>query len=318
MRAPFLLEAAMVFPVADAHCDFLYGAVQSGYDIANRKPVQVTALSELLAGHVSMQFFACWTDTSLRTSPLHQCVAMIDAYRRMLKANDALVPFTKDFDPASGKIASVLTIEGGEAVEGSLAVLRTLHALGVRAMTLTWNESNELSGAAMQKNRRGLTTLGREIIAEMNRIGVAVDLAHLSDAGIDDVLSISTQPVFASHSNARSVFPSPRSLSDAQIKEIAKQGGVIGVNFYSKQLTDRPVAVIDDIVRQILHIVSVGGENCCAIGSDFDGMQRYPKGLETAAGFPLLLDALLNSGLPAETVAKIAYWNLHNYISKFA
>lgn len=307
----------MVFPVADAHCDFLYGAVQSGFDIGRRAPGQVTAISEMQAGHVALQFFACWIDTSLKTPPLHQCVAMIDAYCRMLKNNAELVPFTRDFDPNSGRIATVLTIEGGEATEGSLAVLRTLHALGVRAMTLTWNECNELSGAAMQKNRRGLTTLGREIVAEMNRVGIAVDLAHLSDAGIEDVLSISTKPVFASHSNARSVFDTPRSLTDEQIRAIARQGGVIGVNFYNKQLTARPVALIEDIVKQVLHIVKIGGADCCAIGSDFDGMQRYPKGLASARGLPDLMNALLDAGLSEAEVSKIAYWNLHRYIAQF-
>lgn len=307
----------MLYPVADAHCDFLYGAVHSGFDIEKPKNLQVTSLQNFRAGHVALQFFACWIDTALRTPPLHQCVSMVDAYRRMLRDHDELVPFTRDFDPASGKTACLLTIEGGEAVEGSLAVLRILYSLGIRAMTLTWNESNELSGAAMQRTHRGITTLGRDIILEMNRIGMAIDLAHLSDAGIEDVLSYSSQPVFASHSNARSVFASPRSLTDEQIRAIGRQGGVIGINFYNKQLTAKPIACMDDIVKQICHVVKIGGIDCCAIGSDFDGMQRYPKDLENASGFPALMAALKTVGFSDDEIGKIAYWNLHHYISQF-
>lgn len=307
----------MIFPVADAHCDFLYGMVNSGYNISLSVSPQVTSLENFEKGHVALQFFACWIDTKLRSGPLHQCISMIDAFQRMLEENKSLVPFTGDFDPASGKTACLLTIEGGEAIEGSLSALRVLYSLGVRAMTLTWNESNELSGAALQRNHRGLTRLGLEVIREMNQIGMAIDLAHLSDAGIDDVLAYSTQPVFASHSNARSVFKAARSLTDDQIRHISRMGGVIGINFYNRQLSNQPVACIDDIVKHILHVVKVGGVDCCAIGSDFDGMPVYPRDLPNASAFPALMEALLREGLSIEEVQKIAYWNLHNYIAQF-
>ena len=307
----------MNFPVADGHCDYLYGAVQYGYDLKKPKRDQSIALAPLLSGHVGLQFFACWTDMALKTPPLHQCVAMIDAYERMLASHPELVPLTKDYSPESGKIATVLTVEGGEAIDGSLAVLRTLYRLGVRAMTLTWNDSNELSGAAMSHTRRGLTALGREVVDEMCRLGVAVDVSHLSDAGIDDVLSRATRPVFASHSNARSVFDSPRALSDAHIRAIADMGGTVGVNFYYGQLTARRKAGIDDIVRHMVHVAEVGGVDCCAIGSDFDGMQQYPIGLRNSGDFPALLSALSEAGFTDAEIYKIAYQNLHDYILRF-
>lgn len=307
----------MDFSVADAHCDFLYGAVQSGYDIANRKREQCIALPDMEAGHVALQFFACWIDTTLRTPPLHQCVVMIDAYYRMLAENPRLVAMSRDFRPDSGKIATVLTVEGGEAVEGSLGVLRTLYQLGVRAMTLTWNENNELSGAAMGKGNRGLTTVGKEIIDEMTRIGMAIDVAHLSDKGIDDILARTDAPIFASHSNARKVYDSPRALEDTHIRAIAERGGVIGVNFYYQQLGPKQPACIDDIVRHICHIVKTGGIDCCTIGSDFDGMQQYPRDLKSSKDFPALMKALEQVGFSENEIAKIAYWNLHRYIARF-
>lgn len=307
----------MAFYVADAHCDYLYGAVQSGFRLAEPKRDQVIRLDDMLSGHVALQFFAAWTDTALRVSPLHQCIAMIDAYRRMLDNHPQLTPFTADFEPAPGRIATVLSVEGGEAVDGSLAVLRVLHRLGVRAMTLTWNENNELAGAAMARNNRGLTALGREIIEEMCRIGIAIDVSHASDRAIDDILARASRPIFASHSNARGVHSTPRALSDDQIRAIAAQGGVIGVNFYHQQLCGGGSARIEDIVRHIRHIVHIGGVQCCAIGSDFDGMTQYPQDLKTSRDFPRLARALQTSGFSDEDIQKIFYDNLRNYIVQF-
>ncbi len=306
-----------MFPVADGHCDFLYGAVQSGYDLKSPKQEQAIRLDDLLRGGVALQFFACWIDNALASPPLHQCIAMIDAYNRMMESNSELVPFTKDFAPESGKIATILSVEGGEAVDGSFAVLRVLYRLGVRAMTLTWNENNELSGAAMGRGNKGLSAIGRDIVDEMCGLGMAIDVSHLSDRGIEQVLARATRPVFASHSNAKSVHDHPRSLSDELIREIARQGGTVGVNFYYQQLTKSGEACIDDIVRHICRIVEKGGIRCCAIGSDLDGMQQYPRDFKTSLNFPLLFDALLKRGFTQEDVYRISYQNLRDYIVQF-
>ena len=130
-------DEVMRFHVADGHCDFLYGMVERGYDLRKPKADQAIRLRDMQEGGVALQLFAAWTDMALRVPPLHQCLAMIDAYERMLDSNEELTPLTKDFDPTCGKIATVLTVEGGEAIEGSHAMLRTLYRLGVRAMTLT-------------------------------------------------------------------------------------------------------------------------------------------------------------------------------------
>lgn len=307
----------MIYPIADGHCDYLYGEVQSGYHLTNRKQGQVITLADLQAGHVALQFFACWIDTTLRTPPLHQCLAMIDAYERMLTQHPQLCRLTRDFVPESGRIATLLTVEGGEAIDGSMAVLRVLYRLGVRAMTLTWNETNELSGAALARNKRGLTPLGRDIIDEMCRIGMAIDVSHLSDNGIDDVLSRATRPIFASHSNARGVYHNLRSLCDEHIRAIAESGGTVGINFYHEQLTGKRKASTDDIVRHIIHVVEVGGIGCCAIGSDFDGMQQYPSDLRTSRDLPVLIEALEREGFCDADIMRISYQNLHDYIVQF-
>lgn len=306
-----------MFPVSDGHCDFLYGAVQSGYDMIQPKKEQTIRLEDMLHGGVALQFFACWIDTTLHAQPLHQCITMIDAYERMLKEHQEFTPLTREFQPESGKIATVLSVEGGEAVDGSMAILRVLYRLGVRAMTLTWNENNELSGAALARGNKGLTAIGRDIIDEMCALGMAIDVSHLSDRGIDQVLARATRPVFASHSNARSIYDNPRSLTDEFIREIAKQGGTVGVNFYYLQLSKSPVACIDDIVRHICRVVEIGGIGCCAIGSDLDGMHQYPNDFKTSRDFPALFEALLKRGFSEADIYRIAYQNLHDYIVQF-
>jgi len=307
----------MQIPVADAHCDFLFNMWNSRHDIKTLSDNQVTYLPYLRQGGVALQFFAVWIDRTLRIPYLQQCLAMIDAYSRMLEENEAFTPLTNEFTPESGKIATVLTVEGGEAIEGSLAVLRVLKRLGVSAMTLTWNHNNELAGAAIKKNGKGLSTLGREVLKEMERIGIALDLSHLNDASIDDVLSNASRPVFASHSNARSVFFSDRALSDTHIRAVSEMSGVVGVNFFYKQLSSKDTAQISDIVKHIVHIAEIGGVDCCAIGSDFDGMTKYPYDIPNSSYFPALLQALLHEGFSEQDIRKIAYQNLYNYIIQF-
>ncbi len=307
----------MQFHVADAHCDFLFGAMDYGWTIDTQKRNQTITLPNLQKGGVALQFLAAWADTKLRVPPLEQVLIMIDRYHSMLAERPELVPLTKDFDPASGKIATVLAVEGAECLGASPSILRDLYRLGVRAMTFTWNSDNELAGAGQGKKRRGLSAAGREILSEMNRLGIAFDVSHLSDAGIEDALALSTQPIFASHSNCRQLMNAPRCLKDEYIRAIAEKGGVVGINFYGPQLTESGHATIRDIVRHIAHAVSVAGVNHVCIGSDFDGMQQYPKDLKNPSDLPALLDALLSEGFTAAEVERIAYRNLRDYIVQF-
>lgn len=311
------MKAQRVFPCADAHCDFLYGMQNYGYDIRSCTGNQTMSLERMQKGNVKLQLFAAWVDMLLKVNPLSQCLGMIDAYYRMLEANPVFVPFTKGFDPNGEKIATLLTVEGGEAIEGSVENLRMLYKLGVRAMTLTWNDVNSLAYPATKKSRHGLSALGREVVKEMCRIGMAVDLAHLGDAGIDDVLETATRPVFASHTNARSVHNHPRCMQDAHIKAIADMGGVIGINFYYKQLVNEKHCSIHDVLRHIEHVINIGGIDCCAIGSDYDGMNRCPVGLEDSSKLQGLAAGLSELGLSDEDIDKVMYRNMANYVGKF-
>ncbi len=307
-----------MIPVADAHCDFLYYMLHNQYSLEKAAPKQAVSLPHMRAGGAAMQFFAAWIDPDMKVPGLQQCMWLIDAYHRMLEScADAVVPFSPEFTPQSGKIAAVLTIEGGEAIMGQEENLRLFHRLGVRAMSLTWNVSNELAHPAMSRINRGLTRLGKDIVREMDRIGMAVDVAHLSDAGIDDVLSLAERPIFSSHTNARAVCPHKRSLSDKHIRSIAEKGGVICVNYFPPQLCKRGEASISDIVQHILHVIRVAGIAHVALGSDFDGMVEYPRDLKNWSDVPGLFLALRQAGLGEADVRRIAYDNLRNYIVQF-
>jgi membrane dipeptidase len=291
--------------------------VNRKYDIKTRTERQIIYLPYLIRGGVALQFFAAWVDTKLRKAYPEQCLDMFDAFYRMIGENEKLIPMHKGFAPESGKIAAVLTIEGGEAINGDIAVLRMFYKLGVRAMSLTWNETNDLASPAMKRGNKGLTVLGKRIVREMESLGMAVDVSHLSDAGIDDVLSISEKPVFASHSNARRVCEHPRSLTDRHIKSIAEQKGVMCVNFYHAQLSGRHAPAIDDVIRHIDHFVQIGGIDCVGFGSDFDGMNTYPEDIPNSSAYPDILEALQRYGYSDEDIGKIAFYNLFNYIVRF-
>lgn len=309
----------MPYFVADAHCDFLYYMLHRGYDISVPRVAQAVDIQGMIYGGAAMQLFAAWMDPDDDITFLQQSMCLIDAYKRMLNKNSMLTPLTKDFVPGYGKIATVLTIEGGEAIEGRLENLRLFYELGVRAMTLTWNDQNELASPAVARRDKGLSRLGRSVVREMERLNMAVDVAHVSDASIDGILDEINAPIFSSHTNARAVLNHKRSLSDRHIKEIARRGGVIGVNFYSPQLVERGRAEISDVVKHIEHIASVGGIDCVALGSDFDGMGQdaYPRGLCCWHDMPKLITAMESAGFGENDIRKIASDNLLNYMKRF-
>lgn len=305
------------FPVADAHCDFLYYAVNKGWDIATRTGQQCISLPHLREGGVALQFFAAWMDADLNTRFDKQCERMMDKYDSILRENaNELTAFSKDFTPEDGRIACVLSVEGGEAIEGEIDALEYLYSRGVRAMTLTWNYKNELAYPATGLRNKGLTKLGKRAVDKMFELGIAVDTAHLNEAGIDDILERATKPIFASHSNARGLYESKRSLTDRQIREITATGGPVCVNFYPRQLC-KGDASSDDIVAHIDHIAGIAGIDHVGIGSDFDGMNCFPKDIHSSRDLPVLWEKLLRLNYSEADVERIAYYNLRDYIAMF-
>lgn len=301
--------------IFDAHVDTLSrlkGTTQSLDD--NQGHVDLVKLRQSRQG---AQFFAAFVSpTFYHGKALHNALEMVDLFWQWMEQFPEELAFAgngKDIldIQKNGRLACLLAVEGGEALEGKLANLRILHRLGVRLVTLTWNHRNDLAaGQGEGPNGGGLSRFGADVVTEMNRLGMLVDVSHLNDQGFWDTLHLSKAPIIASHSNARALCDHPRNLTDEQIRALANQGGVIGVNFCTHFLAKDRQATIHDVLGQIEYLAKVGGVECVGLGSDFDGIERTPLGLEHCAKTPELAEILKERGYSPKDVAKIMGGNL--------
>ena len=228
--------------VIDGHNDVTTPMTSSDYDIANPPPQTPyrTTLATLQAGGVTGEFFSLYIRPYYveHGGAARRTMEMIEAVQRAVERSPQRLVFATTADEIrrakkQGKVACLLGIEGGHAIENSLAALRLFRRLGVRYMTLTWNNTNDWADAGRGKKvHGGLSKFGEEVVREMNRIGMMVDVSHVSDDTMSDVLDISAVPIIASHSSARALKNVPRNIPDALLKRIATNGGVVMVNFY--------------------------------------------------------------------------------------
>ncbi|HYO82467.1 MAG TPA: dipeptidase, partial [Bryobacteraceae bacterium] len=318
--------------------------VATGYDIGTPAPLGSTDLNKLRAGAVDAVFFAAYVPKRYAASgSAAYCRRIIDAIRNGIVARHpsefVLARTADDIVSASkqGKIAALIGIEGGHAIEDSLDKLREYHALGVRYMTLTHSNTNNWADSSGDKPRHGgLSQFGEQVVAEMNRLGMVVDVSHVSDETFDDVMRTSKAPVIASHSSCRAISRSRRNMTDDMLRKLAKNGGVIQINFACDFLNERSRttnqtakkalqrrfgdnldalraesekrfarASLADVIAHIDHAVKVAGIDHVGIGSDFDGIDCTPIGLEDNSKFPALTQRLLQRGYTADQIHKI-------------
>lgn len=312
--------------VVDMHCDTigaLYEAEQRGEPVSLLENGLHLDLKKMEKGDYFLQNFALFVDLGHTDEPFKTCVSMADLfYREMEKNRDRIAPVTtwKEMEEnwRQGKMSALLTLEEGEVCEGNPAFLRTLYRLGARMMTLTWNYENSLAwpgkGGGVPETERGLKQRGFEILEEMESLGMIVDVSHLSDAGILDVLKAAKKPFVASHSDTRSLASHSRNLTDEMIRGIAEKGGVIGINYCCSFLEDipegqKPVSRIARIIDHMKHIRQVGGIGCLGLGSDYDGITGELE-LPTAAALPRLAEAMEEAGFTASEVEDVFYRNV--------
>lgn len=213
---------------------------------------------------------------------------------------------------AKGKTAAILTVEGGRVLAGSLENLYALKNDGVKMITLTWNGENEIGCGSVDQSF-GLKPFGFELIKEMEKCGVQIDVSHLSDKGLSDVLKTVSCPVVASHSNLRAVCSHRRNLTDDDFSEIVRRGGIVGINFYKDFLNDESEsASLSDIARHIERMLLLGGENAVCMGSDYDGCDVV-DGIKNIDELPRLYDFLLKEGFGKALLEKIFWKNAYNY-----
>lgn len=215
---------------------------------------------------------------------------------------------------ASGKTAAILTVEGGRVLGGKIERLKTLYNDGVRMMTLTWNGENEI-GKGSAEQSFGLKPFGIDVIKEMERLGMVIDVSHLSDAGLDDVLGNVGCAVAASHSNLRKVCGHRRNLSDEHFKEIVRRKGLVGINFYKAFLNDdEEKASLGDIIEHVKRMIMLGGENTVAMGSDYDGCDVV-DGIRKLNEIPNLY-YLVKNEFGAEIAERIFWKNAYNFFAE--
>jgi membrane dipeptidase len=228
--------------VIDTHNDITTPMTNDDYDLSGTPPFPYrTSIAAMKQGGLSAEFFSLYVRPWYVThgGAARRTLDMIDSVYRAVERhpNDLMLATTAaDIRRAKkqNKIAALLGIEGGHAIENSLATLREFHRLGVRYMTLTWNNTNDWADAGRgDKKHHGLSPFGEDVVREMNRLGMLVDVSHVSDETMSDALDVSKAPIFASHSSARALSDVPRNIPDDLLRRIAKNGGVVQVNFYS-------------------------------------------------------------------------------------
>jgi len=285
--------------VWDLHCDALSKIIlEPEIRFEDDPRLDVTA-RRLKSGGVQLQAFAIFIPGAWKGRPFEAVLASIDAFQQRIASRPDVLPIRSRADvdvllrPGEQRIGAMLTLEGADGLEGNLAYLRIAHALGVRTLGLTWNNANWAADGIREPRGGGLTSAGRRLVAECDRLGMPLDVSHLSVKGFWEVLDTARRPPIASHSNAKALCDHPRNLSNDQIRALIAAGGRIGITFVPYFLrSDGKRASIDDVLRHVEHICSLGGANHVGFGSDFDGIEEWVEGLEHPGGYPALAEAL--------------------------
>ena len=271
--------------IIDAHCDVLYKLfVDPMLDFANSPELQVN-LERLKASATKVQLFAIYVPESVHPDlKFEAALRMADLFYEKVLGPHPQIKLVKDrldIDQlADDEIGAVLTLEGCDAIGQDLLKLRTLLRLGVRSVGLTWNYGNYVADGALEERGAGLSRFGRQVVQLLNETRTVCDVSHLSEQGFWDVMEVADH-IFASHSNCYSLCPHPRNLRDSQVKALIERDSVMGVTFVPEFLSGKKEAAsIDDVLRHLEHICSLGGENHVGFGSDFDGIEFTVKNLE--------------------------------------
>lgn len=304
----------------DLHCDTLYECHKRKLDLNSRE--FSFSLDKLPEGFCICQCMAVFMPDDLRgNAAVSYFDSVYNVFTEQIKKFDAEI--SRIFDTTQigaafkqKRVAAILTVEGGSVLAGRLENLLRLHSLGVKMMTLTWNAENELCGGCATD--LGFTEFGRRAVYEMERLGMAVDVSHLSDRGFWELCDVAIKPFAASHSNSRSVCNHRRNLTDKMFLEIVNRGGIAGINYAKSFIReDGESGTTDDLLRHVHHFLELGGENAVALGSDFDGTD-LPEYINSLDKIGFLAESLEKSGIPVRTVNKILFENADNYFKKLA
>lgn len=320
--------------VIDMHCDTiaeLYDNHKNGGRASILDCDLSINLNKMEQGGYGLQNFALFTYLEqAKDRPFEHCIKLADTFFTEMKAHEDKIGIVTSYEEIeknwnAGKMSALLTVEEGGVCQGELAYLRILYQLGVRMMTLTWNFKNELGWPngrletepgkviSVPDTEHGITETGIAFLAEMERLGMIIDISHLNDGGIWDVFRHTTKPFVASHSNCRALASHPRNLTDEMIRALGERGGVAGINFCAAFLRDEKpeatVSYISDMIRHMKHMKQVGGIGVIGLGTDFDGIKSQVE-VKDASQMQLLAQAMEKEGFTAGEIDQVFHGNV--------
>jgi membrane dipeptidase len=349
--------------IIDTHADTPQLLLDESYDLADPNSPYMISIPKMRQGHLGAEFFSIWVDVNWPPQDLiHRAVDLIDAVDEQITRHGSALALARTADDITRlrgqrKVAILMGLEGGHILEDDPRVLDVFYRLGIRYMTLTHTKDNLLGDSSTDKPRwGGLSEFGREVVARMNRLGMMVDVSHVSDKTFYDALGVSQAPVIASHSSCRALCDAPRDMSDDMIRALAKNGGVMDINFYSafldpsfhkaqsaisksidaavearrskraregKRLTyleetrirqkmqaDLPRPSFQAIADHIDHAGRIGGIDHVGVGSDLDGVDSVPRGMEDVSKLPNLVRELARRGYSDADLEKLLGGNV--------
>jgi len=349
--------------IIDTHADTPQMMLDEGYDLADPASPYMVSIPKMRQGRLGAEFFSIWVDVKWPPQDLiHRALDLIDAVNSQVALHSGSLEAARNAAEverihSQKKIAILMGLEGGHIIENDLRALDIFYRLGVRYMTLTHTKNTEWAdSSADTPQHNGLTDFGRQVVGRMNRLGMMVDISHVSDKTFFDTLATSTAPVIASHSSCRALCNAPRDMTDEMIRALARNGGVMDINFYSAFLdqnfrdaydkvskpmeaaveaerqrlaregkhlsyaaetkirrkfqTGLPLPSLTVIADHIDHAVTVGGVDHVGLGSDFDGVDSIPRGMEDCSKIPDLVRELVRRGYSEDDLVKILGGNV--------
>lgn len=349
--------------IIDTHADTPQMMLDDGYDLADPHSPYMISIPKMRDGHLGGEFFSIWVDVEWPKQDLiHRALDLIDAVDEQVARHPDALGFARTAEDVErlhrqGKIAILMGVEGGHIIEDDLRMLDIFYRLGVRYMTLTHTKDTGWADSSGDKPRwNGLTPFGRRVVKRMNRLGMMVDISHVSDRTFYDALAATRAPIIASHSSCRALCNVARDMTDDMLRAVAKNGGVVDINFYSafldqayhdaaEKISPRANADVkarrEELARQgkrlswleelrirqkyqaslrvpsftriadhIDHAVKAAGADHVGLGSDFDGIDSAPRGMEDVSMLPNLVRELARRGYSEDDLVKILGGNL--------
>ncbi|ATD55315.1 dipeptidase [Clostridium chauvoei] len=304
----------------DLHCDTASRLLYENLNL--KESICKVDIQKLKKSKALAQVFANFIELNIVDDPYKEFIKM---YNNLIKEIDknskdiTLVRNLQELEEANkiGKIGAFLAIEEGEVLQGKVERVKEIYELGIRFLTLTWNFKNSIGypNKDFKYKDMGLTERGKEIVCEMERLGIIPDCSHLSDGGFYDLVEICKKPFIATHSNARAITNHSRNLTDDMIVKLSNKGGVMGLNFCAPFLGEKDIPKIEDMIAHIKHIKNIGGIDVLAIGTDFDGIENEVE-IKNIGEMGILAEALIREGFKESEIDKIFYGNVKRVLKE--